>query len=69
MSNDREIGQLTEAVGNLKSDVAEIKEDVKKMTEFMQQAKGSWKTVMGIAGFAAAVGALAAKLLPWVPFK
>lgn len=69
MSNEREIGQLTEAVGNLKSDVADIKKDVREMTEFMQQAKGSWKTVMGIAGFAAAVGALVTKLFSAWPLK
>jgi hypothetical protein len=39
------------------------------MLIFMQQARGSWKTVMGIAGASAAVGALVAKIIPLIPLR
>lgn len=69
MNTDQQIGALTAEVGNIKDDVADMKGDIKTLLEFTQQARGSWKTVMAISGFAAAIGALAAKFLAWVPFK
>ncbi len=69
MSLEREIGELTAKVERLEKDVSDMKDDIRSMLSFMEQARGSWKTMMGIAGFAAAVGALVAKILPVWPFK
>ena len=69
MSLDREIGSLTSDVSNLKSDVAEMKDDIKQMRVFMEQARGSYKTVMGIAGASAAIGALVSKFITSWPVK
>ena len=69
MSLERDIGELTAEVGNLKKQTAEMAGDIKQMRAFMEQARGSWKTVMGIAGFSAAVGAFATKLISVWPVK
>ena len=69
MSLEREIGELTAKVENLEKQTADMSADIKQMRVFMEQARGSWKTVMGIAGFAAAVGALATKLVAAWPVR
>ncbi len=69
MSLEREIGELTAKVENLEKRQEEMAGDIKAMRAFMEQARGSWKTVMGIAGFAAAVGALATKLVAAWPVR
>ena len=69
MSLEREIGELTAKVENLEKQTADMSADIKQMRVFMEQARGSYKTVMGIAGASAAVGALAAKLFSLVPLR
>lgn len=69
MSNEREIGNLEARMAAVEEDIKEIRHDVREMLEFMQQARGSWKTVMGIAGASAALGALVGKLIPFIPVR
>lgn len=69
MNTDHEIGALGARMGAVEEDIKEIRHDVREMLEFMQQARGSWKTVMGIAGASAAVGALVAKIIPLIPLR
>ena len=54
---------------DVREDIKEIKEDVRDLLRFTQEARGSWKTVMGIAGAAAAIGAAVAKVVPMIPFR
>lgn len=51
---DQQIGALMAEVANLKSEVSEIKTDMRTLLAFTEQARGSWKTVVAISGFAAA---------------
>ncbi len=69
MSNDREIGSLEARMKAVEEDIKEIRDDVREMLMFMQQARGSWKTVMGIAGASATFGAIIAKFLPNIPLR
>ena len=69
MNTDHEIGALGARMGAVEEDIKEIRHDVREMLEFMQHARGSWKTVMGIAGASAAVGALVAKIIPLIPLR
>jgi hypothetical protein len=72
MSDDTskaDIAVLQSEMRDVKEDLHDIRKDVREMLVFMQQARGSWKTVMGIAGASAAVGALVAKLLPFIPVR
>lgn len=68
-SNERELGELSARITALEDDVREARADIKQLLEFTQQARGSWKTLMSVAGASAAVGALVSKILPFIPFK
>lgn len=66
-NDQQQIGALIAEVSNLKERAEKTEAMVTEIRDAVISAKGSWKTVMGIAGFAAAVGGLAAKFLPfWV---
>lgn len=58
MSDDlhRQIGRHDAQIVTLQTDMSEVKADVKKILAFMNQAQGSWKTLVAIGGLAAAVG-------------
>ncbi len=66
---DRELGELSQRVSQLERSTAVQTEILNEMRDLMIAARGSWKTVMAISGFAAALGGLAVKLIPFVPFK
>lgn len=51
-----QLGRHEAEIDVLKADMAEVKADVKKILAFMNQAQGSWKTLVAIGGLAAAVG-------------
>ena len=68
-NNDREIGELSARITALEDDVKEARADIKRLLEFTQQARGSWKTLMAVAGASASVGAVVSKVLPFIPFK
>lgn len=52
----QQLGRHAAEIASLKVDMAELKSDVKKILAFMNQAQGSWKTLVAIGGLAAAVG-------------
>jgi hypothetical protein len=64
-----DIAVLQSEMRDVKDDLHEIKGDVREMLRFTQEARGSWKTMMGLAGVAAAIGAIVAKVVPFLPFK
>lgn len=58
MSDDlhQQIGRHDAQIESLQTDMSEVKADVKTILKFMNQAQGSWKTLVAIGGLAAAVG-------------
>lgn len=58
MSDDlhQQIGRHDAQIESLQTDMSEVKADVKTILQFMNQAQGSWKTLVAIGGLAAAVG-------------
>lgn len=54
--DDRAFGQLESDVKRLKEDVEEMSKKLDTLMEYMAEARGSWKTVLAMGGFAAAVG-------------
>jgi len=64
-SEQRELENLSTRLTRLERDTTEQSKMLVEMRDMMISARGSWKTVMGIAGFAAAVGGVIAKLLPF----
>lgn len=65
----RDVAKLQAEMQDVREDIKEIKDDVRDLLRFTQEARGSWKTVMGIAGAAAAIGAAMAKIVPMIPFR
>lgn len=59
---ERDIGRHDEAIGTLKQDVAQMREDLAEIKELLASARGGWKSLMWIAGFASAAGACLIKL-------
>ena len=50
----------------VKTDLHEMKADVKALLALANQTKGGWKTIMIVAGVAGTMGALAAKIFPFI---
>lgn len=45
-------------------EIASMRKDIRQMLDFTTQARASWRTLMALGGFSAAVGALIAKFAP-----
>ncbi len=68
-NEQRELENLSTRLTRLERDTTEQSKMLVEMRDMMLAARGSWKTVMGIAGFAAALGGLIAKFLPFWQMK
>lgn len=67
MSNPEiDIAILKTEVEYLKGHITEIRSDTREIKETLHQAKGGWKTLMLVAGISSTVGALAAKIAPFL---
>lgn len=63
-SEQRELENLSTRLSRLETDMKEQNVVLNEIRDMVLSARGSWKTVMGIAGFAAAFGGLLVKFLP-----
>lgn len=61
-----DIAILKTEVEYLKGHITEIRSDTREIKETLHQAKGGWKTLMLVAGISSTVGALAAKIAPFL---
>ena len=43
--------------------------DIKAILRVLNEARGGWKTLVWVAGLSGLVGAIASKLMPFVPFR
>jgi hypothetical protein len=68
MSVERELGEMSSRLRTLEREMAEHKATLKEIHEMALQAKGGWKTLMMVAGFAGIVGALGAKIFMLLGF-
>lgn len=66
---DRELGQMEARIAVLEQEVHEVRRDTREILTTLSEAKGGWKTMMMIAGFSAAMGALVSQVLPFLPIK
>lgn len=62
---DREIGEMTAKITALETSVAEMRTDLRAVRETLSEARGSWRTLLAVAGFSSALGALMVKLFPF----
>ena len=63
-----DVVRLQVEMTEVKSDIHELKDDVKALLALANQSKGGYKTVMLIAGISGTVGAIAAKVVPFLAF-
>lgn len=66
MEMARDIGRHDAQIETLQADMAEMKKDVHEIKLMLAQAKGGWKTLMAVGGFAAVVGSILTKFIDWL---
>lgn len=69
----RDLGRLEGKIEALESrleqqnfEILSMRKDIRMMLDFTTQASASWKTLMAMGGFSAAIGALIAKFMPLI---
>jgi len=62
------VGKLEVQVERLEQDMSEMKGDVKAIRATLDETKGSWKMLLVVGGFAAAVGGFVTKMISMWPF-
>jgi hypothetical protein len=65
----RDFGRLEAEVAILREQVSAMAEDMKAVRSLLDQASGSWRVIVAVAGMTSALTAMAIKLLPFWPFK
>lgn len=60
-----QFGKLIAQVERLEADVTDLRSDVKSLIVMLEQARGGWRTLLMIGGFAGAVGAMLGKVAGW----
>ena len=60
--HDGQIESLQQQMAELRSDVTTMKSNVESILAWMNQNKGSWKTLMFIVGVSGAAGATISKI-------
>jgi hypothetical protein len=66
---DRELGQMETRIAILEQELHEVRRDTREILTTLSEAKGSWKTMMMLAGFSAAMGAFVSQVLLFLPIK
>ena len=66
MEMARDIGRHDAQIETLQADMAEMKKDVHEIKLMLAQAKGGWKTLMAVGGFAAVMGSIFTKFIEWL---
>lgn len=59
----QEFGRLTAKVETLEEQVAEMRADLRAVRDMLAEARGGWKLMLAIAGFAGTAGALLSKAI------
>jgi hypothetical protein len=65
----RDFGKLEAEVAILRDQVSAMAEDMRAVRTVLDQASGSWRVIVAVAGITSALTAMAIKLLPFWPFK
>lgn len=61
-----EVAVLEAELNHVRKDLDLVKEDIRIIRNTLAEARGGWKTLMLVAGFSSVVGALLAKVAPWL---
>lgn len=63
---ERELGEMNAKIAMLEVTVSEMRSDLRTVRDTLTEAKGSWRTLVAVAGMSAAVGAFVVKLFPFL---
>ncbi len=63
---ERELGEMNAKIAMLEITVSEMRTDLRTVRDTLTEAKGSWRTLMAVAGLSAAIGAFVVKLVPFL---
>lgn len=66
MEMARDLGRHDAQIETLQADMALVKNDVHEIKMMLAEAKGGWRTLMAVGGFAAFIGAMLAKVADWI---
>jgi hypothetical protein len=55
--NPHNFGRLTAKVEMLEEQVAEMRSDLRAVRDMLNEARGGWKLMLAVAGFAGTIGA------------
>lgn len=61
---ERELGEMNAKIAMLETTVSEMRMDLRTVRDTLTEAKGSWRTLLAVAGLSSAIGALFVKLMP-----
>jgi hypothetical protein len=65
-SIERDLGELHARMGAVETDMREMRADVREIRDAVTGFRGGWKALTLLMGVAASVGALAAKIAPYI---
>lgn len=63
---EREIGEMSARIGALEMTVTEMRHDLRMVRDTLNEARGSWRTLLAVAGFSSAIGAFVVKAIPYL---
>jgi len=63
---ERELGEMNAKIAMLERTVSDMSKDLRTVRDTLTEAKGSWRTLVAVAGFSAAVGAFVVKFFPFL---
>lgn len=61
--SERELGEHSARLNAIEDDLKDIKSHLREIASVLSEAKGGWKTLIAVGGFAGALGAGATKLI------
>lgn len=65
-SYERELGTLTEKMNRVEGDVSRINANLAQINKTLSEARGGWKAIALVSGVSGTIGALLAKLAPFL---
>lgn len=65
-SIDRDLGNHDARLQAIEKDLQSMQLDLREIRDTLKEAKGGWRALMMVGGFAGAMGATLSKVLPWL---
>lgn len=63
--HDAQIESMQKQIDQLHADLGTVLDELQKINKTLSEARGGWKTLLAVGGFASAVTALGMKVVAW----